>query len=166
MPDPESTQQTEEEKQAEAAKQAEEEARKAQEAEENRPMSRKELNEFLGQRDQALLTAMRENNQALIAGLKPPAAERKEPEMPTKEEFWSDPIGSLNKFHETKIAPLVAGAKTQPDSTGLIALVETQKLQLRQRIGEQNWQKYGNALLQVWSKTDPRVIAEPAGMDA
>src|SRR6266850_5854211 len=135
------------------------------------PLTREELNETLAQRDDALLRAVREGQQTLFDAMnrtresvREPAKAVDEPVV-SNEDFWKDPNAAMKQFFEKKIAPLAA-QRPQQDVTGLMALVETQKLQLRQKVGEAEWKKMEPAITQVFAKTDPRVLSDPGGMDA
>ena len=88
------------------------------------------------------------------------------------EDFWRDPGSALNKFHEVKVKPILDKMeqnnqnRSQPDPTGIMSLVEVQKMQLAQRVGTEEFTKYQPFLQKVLAKTDPRVIADAVGMDA
>lgn len=131
-----------------------------------------EVDARIAARDKAILEAM----QTLAESIKNGKMEEKKPDDTTPtdlgvtpEDFWRDPLTSLDKFYKVKIAPAIAeGKKKDDDKTddaGVQALIETKKLRLKESNPEE-FAKYAPFLDKVAQRTDPRVLATDQGFDA
>ena len=87
----------------------------------------------------------------------------------TPQDFWSDPVASLEKFYKIKIAPAIAEGKTKAgdkaDDSGVQALIETKKIKLKE-LNPEEFAKYSPFFDKVAQRTDPSVLATDQGFDA
>jgi len=148
-----------------------EEAKPVLDTEELKAAIFQEIDARIGARDQALL----ENVTKLLtaqprAEVKEVAKDESKIEI-SSEDFWRDPATALNKFFEAKVRPAIAEQKPkekdgdEPDS-GLIALIETKKMKLKEAVGETEFKKYGPYFENVVTRVDPSLLKDDRGMDA
>lgn len=174
MPDPEESvlDLTDEGKAAEAAKAAKAaaEASRGAHTEELRNSLVEEFDKKLKERDQSILKGMTDlaesMKEAVISSRTKPT---EEPEIQTSpQEFFNDPMGAMEKFFAAKVGPelkKMQEGKAVENDTGLRAIVEVRKSELKTKYGDE-YRRYEPFFEQVLQRTDPRVVAEPLGMDA
>ena len=133
-----------------------------------------EFDQKLQARDQAMMAAFKE----LATSLRPQAPvvqEQERHEAPkdfeiNSDEFWRDPAAAMNKFYQTKVQPALEKMPKQqevkPDMSGAVALIEINKIRLKDSVPEEEWQKYAPFLDVAMQRTDPAVLTKTEGIDA
>lgn len=150
-------------------------------------LTHQDLDTVLRTRDEALIGAVQKNMIEMFQSIQQNASQnrkeadgddpdQKELDSITQDEFYRDPVKTMNKFTEIKNRLLMKSRKgdQQPnpnqrptfDPMAMNAYVETQKMKLRDRVGSENFKKYEAHIDQVIQRTDPRVLAMPETFDA
>jgi hypothetical protein len=128
-----------------------------------------EIDERLARRDNAILETIKRVVEPVLAQRSEPKASAAHPTgadddfSPTADELVNNPAAVFKRFHETKVAPLLAEQPKQ-DNSGQLALLEAKKLELKGSIAPEAWAKYAPYLDNGLSRVDPRVAV--ANFDA
>lgn len=173
MPDPEDNvlDLTNEEKDAKAEKdKLAADAARGTNTEELRNSIVEEFDKKLKERDQSILkgmTDLAESMKEAVVSSRPKEAVEADPQM-SPQEFFNDPMGAMEKFFAAKVGPelkKISEGKSVENDTGLQAIVEVRKSEIKQKYGDE-YKRYEPFFEQVLQRTDPRVVAQPLGMDA
>lgn len=154
----------------------EEQQQQQQQQEEKKPqfITMEELDTRLKARDQALLEGLREimTPRQQEQQQQERREEKREQQVEiTGDEFFSNPGKAMEKFFESKIKPAIDARGNQEPPVDLDARVRLNLISQRDAVlskqgGAEEWKRMEPHLMKVLAKTDPRVLAQPGGMDA